>query len=589
MIPDPPLPESHPVIRVKRRLGRIRRYVARRWWARLNGREYRAWLAHTASMPPGSVDNAVPISVIVPVFNPPVGFLRECVTSVVDQTATNWQLIVSDDGSTDPAVRAFLDEFEALTESDGRIVVIREPNGGISVAQNRALQRVTSEYFGWLDHDDRLNPTAIAEFSTAISRAIEHGQPTPAVVYSDEDKIDPSGRHFELYCKPDYSPELLLTQMYLCHFTVFRTDDVRAVGGFDSSMDGAQDFDLALRLMHQWDGSRENSNVIHIHKPLYHWRAWEHSTAESIDAKPWAQQAAARAQQAHLERSGLGGTVAPSAIRGLNDVHPQAKVRPDEVCVIIPTAGTVDDYGIPFVDQAVSSIRECRGGSDLQIVVVTTGTLDPIAGVDQQVVAPDGSFNFARVINVGRRHTTRPWLFLLNDDTQAASPDAVSRILETASIPGVGIVGARLVYPDGRLQHAGIVMLPSGPTHVFIGARGDYPGYFGSTLTPRNYSAVTAAAMLVKTELFDALGGFDEEFARDYNDVDFCLRAWESGSRVAWSPYATFIHHEGASLVRRTPDPSESALFARRWGSIEVDPFYSPALHEGLGRLYQPR
>ena len=354
-------------------------------------------------------------------------------------------------------------------------------------------------------------------------------------------------------------------------------------------MDGAQDFDLALRLMNQWNGSRENSNVIHIHKPLYHWRAWELSTAESIDAKPWAQQAAARAQAAHLERSGLGGTVAPSAIRGLNDVHPQAKVRPDEVCVIIPTAGTVDDEGLRFVDKAVASIRECRGGSDLQIVVVTTGTLDPIAGVDQQVVAPEGNFNFSRVINIGRRHTTRPWLLLLNDDTQAASPDAVIRMLETASIPGVGIVGARLVYPDGRLQHAGIVMLPSGPTHVFIGARGDYPGYFGSTLTPRNYSAVTAAAMVVSSELFDALGGFDEEFARDYNDVDFCLRAWESGTRVAWTPYATFIHHEGASLVRRTPDPDESALFARRWGSLEFDPFYSPALHESLGRLYQPR
>jgi GT2 family glycosyltransferase len=580
VIPDPPLAESHPIIRAKRRLGRARRYLARRWWARLNGREYRAWLEESDKVRAGSVENAVPIAVIVPVFDPPLEFLQECIASVRNQSACHWQLIIVDDGSTSPEIQEYLAALEEQTSGDERVAVIRGVNAGISGAQNRGLDRVTCEYFGWLDHDDQLNPVAIESFSHAITDA----KAPPAVVYSDEDKIDARGCHFELYCKPDYSPELLLTQMYLCHFTVFRTSDVRDAGGFDSAMDGAQDFDLALRLMPGW--SREN--VVHVPKPLYHWRSWEQSTAQSIQAKPWAQQAAARAQYAHLLRSGLGGEVEPSTVAGLNEVHPEISVDPAEVCIIIPTAGVTDDAGVRFVDRAVDSLRDAHGGGDVEIVVVTTGDLQPIAGVDQQVTAPEGDFNFSRVINAGRQQTRQPWLLLLNDDIEAASPDVIMNLLETASIPGVGVVGSRLIYPDGRLQHAGIVILPSGPTHPFIGARAGHPGYFGSTLTPRNHAAVTAAAMLVRTSVFDSLGGFDEEFARDFNDVDFCLRAWEAGSRVAWTPYATFIHHEGVSLVRRSPDPRESELFSRRWGSMLPDPWYSGALHQSLGRLYQP-
>ena len=581
MIPDPPLPETHPVIRAKRRLGRIRRYAARRWWARRNGREYRAWLKNTQQSAPGSIGNKIPISVIIPVFNPPISFLRECVESVLGQTARNWQLIVSDDGSTDPAVSDFLDELTSRMADDDRVRVVRSENGGISAAQNRALEHVRYEYFGWLDHDDQLNRTAVEEFSARIAEA----STPPAVVYSDEDKIDASGRHFELYCKPDYSPELLLTQMYLCHFTVFRTDDVRRVGGFDSSMDGAQDFDLALRLSAEW----AVDDVLHIPLPLYHWRAWAQSTAESIEAKPWAQQATARAQRAHLQRTGIGGNVQPGPIAGLNEVHPQPAISLADVCVIIPTAGTRAADGERLVDRAVHSLRQANGGSDLEIVVVMTGELEPIAGVQQQVLAPPGPFNFSRVINVGRRQTSRPWLLLLNDDTEVATAESLERMLELTAIPGVGVIGATLVYPDSRLQHVGMVVLPSGPTHAFIGAAAGERGYFGSTLTPRNYAAVTAAAMLVDAAVFDDLEGFDEEFARDYNDVDFCLRAWRAGARVAWTPYATFIHHEGASLARRTADRGETDSFHRRWPSAVPDPWYSPALHQTIDRLYQPR
>ena len=570
------LPESHPLIRAKRRAGRVKRRIKRTWWERLNGREYRAWLADSRSRPAGSIDNEIPLAVVVPVFNPPVVFLAACLASVLDQTARNWQLIVSDDGSTDPKVRDFLSSFAAEHRDDPRVIVISGPNAGISAACNRGLDQVTTTWFGWLDHDDALNPRSIEIFSAALAR-----HPDTVVIYSDEDKIDSAGKHFELYCKPDFSPELLLTQMYLCHFTCFRTQEVLDVGGFRSEFDGAQDFDLALRLLPRLT----DANVRHVPLPLYHWRAWANSTALTIEAKPWAQQASERAQQDHLDRTS-GGTVGPSSVPGLNEVHPAVQAPP-LVSVIIPTAGATGVSG-RMVDVAVASLRKRETSVPLEIIAVTTGTLDAIDGVDVQVVL-EPPFNFSQAINTGRSHARGAFLFLLNDDTSVESDHPVLRLLEMTIDPRVGVVGARLTYPDGRLQHAGMVLLPSGPTHAHISRPGSFPGYFGSTLTPRNCSAVTAAAMLVRTSVFDELGGFDTKFARDFNDVDFCLRARQAGYRIAWTPYAHLTHHEGASIVRKKADPREQELFDRRWGSMGVDPYYSPALHQELSRLYEAR
>ena len=572
------LPETHPFVRAKRRAGRIKRYIKRKWWERNIGKQYRAWLEDSQSRPVGSTDNAVPISIIVPVFNPPPVFLDECLSSVLAQTARHWQLILSDDGSTDPDVQQLLDEFTREHADDPRITVIRGENGGISAAQNRALQKVSHGYFGWLDHDDQLNPRAIELMSKTIHESPRH----PQVVYSDEDKIDSKGEHFELYCKPDFSPELLLTQMYLCHFTVFDTELTKSVGGFRSEMDGAQDFDLALRLLPQL------TNVQHIAHPLYHWRAWSESTASSIDAKPWAQQAAARAQQDYLDRTG-GGSVTPSSVPGLNEVHPNISGRP-RVSVMIPTIGTISPAtDKPFVQEAIRTLREAESTIDLEFIVVTTGDLPPVPGADSQVVyRPDGPFNFAEAINLGRSHATGEYLLLLNDDVTAHQPDPILRTLEIAQRPGVGAVGAKLTYPDGRLQHSGIVVLPSGPTHVNISKPGNFPGYFGSTLTPRNYSAVTAAAMITATAAFDSVQGFDTTFARDFNDVDYCLRLREAAYRVAWTPYAHLTHHEGASIVRKAADPAELAEFQSRWATqFSCDPLYSRALNPELERIYE--
>jgi GT2 family glycosyltransferase len=410
----------------------------------------------------------------------------------------------------------------------------------------------------------------------------------PDAVYSDEDKISPRGEHFELYCKPSFSPELLLTQMYLCHFTAFRREQVAAVGGLRTSMDGAQDFDLALRLLPQLQ------RVVHIPHPLYHWRAWSESTALTIDAKPWAQQAAARAQQEHLDRTFGGGTVVPSHIQGLNEVHPRIVDAP-RVSVIIPTIGTPNDSGSGrFVDDAVASMIANESLTPLEFIIVTTGVIPDVVIADQgihtitHVRYLTDHFNFSEAINSGRQAASGDYLLLLNDDTTVAERNPVTMMLELGQIDAVGVTGAKLTYPDSRIQHVGMVLLPSGPTHAWIGEPGREYGYFGSLLTPRNYAAVTAAALLVRTSVFDAVHGFDLAFARDYNDVDFCLRVREQGYRVAWTPYAHFTHYEGATMARKKADAKEHALFTHRWnGILHEDPYYSLALNPHLQRIYE--
>ena len=232
---------------------------------------------------------------------------------------------------------------------------------------------------------------------------------------------------------------------------------------------------------------------------------------------------------------------------------------------------------------------------NLQIIIVTTGVIDPVYVAETgehtivHIVYDTEAFNFAEAINLGRTAATGDYLLLLNDDTTVAEPDPVTRMLEIGQIPEVGVTGCLLTYPDGKLQHVGIVMLPSGPTHAWIGKPGKEYGYFGSILTPRNYSAVTAAAMLVRTSVFDELGGFDTAFARDFNDIDFCLRAQAAGLRVAWTPYAHLTHHEGASIVRKRADVAEQALFEERWAGAVPDRYYSIALNEQLARIYEPK
>jgi GT2 family glycosyltransferase len=570
--------------KIRRPLGKLKRAIKRKFYERNIGKQYKAWLEQAQSTTPGSATFPTTISIVIPVYNPPIQFLTECIDSVKNQTATNWQLVVSNDGSTKQDVNDYLAHL--VQENHPQITILTNPNGGISAAINAGLNQCTGEYFGMLDHDDRLDPRCIEEFSKQID---EHDH--PVAIYSDEDKINTAGVHSELYCKPDFSPELLLTQMYLCHFTIWKTTMVKEAGGLRTHMDGAQDFDLALRLLPQLASS--TNHIVHIPLPLYHWRTWEHSTARSIEAKPWAQQAAQKAQQDYLNTTFGGGTAEPSSVQGLNEIHPSTNTTSSTlVSVIIPTIGTKNTKGnSTFVADAIRTLKEKETKAQLEFIVVTTGELPPIPGADTQITyTPTTTFNFSEAINLGAQHASNSsdYLLLLNDDTTAESQGPVTKLLELAQIDNVAAVGAKLTYPNGNLQHAGIILLPSGPTHPYIGKSGKDYGYFGATLTPRNYSAVTAAAMLVSKENFNHVNGFDTEFARDFNDVDFCLRLQQDNYRIAWTPYAHFTHHEGASLTRKAADPKEQQLFSDRWHTkYQRDPHYSPALNQQLQRIYE--
>ncbi len=565
---------------IRRPLGKLKRFIKKKLYERKIGKQYKAWLAQATETTPGSVTFPTTISIVIPVYNPPRDFLEQCVNSVLAQTASNWQLIISNDGSTNQDVIDYLTELGET--NNPQITILNNTNGGISAAINAGLDKATGEYFGMLDHDDTLDVRCIEEFSKSI-QVNNH----PEAIYSDEDKINPSNQHSGLYCKPDFSPELLLTQMYLCHFTIWKTQMVKEVNGLRSEMDGAQDFDLALRLLPQL--AAPSANVIHIPLPLYHWRAWSESTALSIEAKPWAQQSAARAQQDYLNTAFQGGTVEPSQVQGLNEIHPATPKT--KVTVIIPTALTVNHKTKkPFVFAAIDTLKQQETHTDFEIIVVTTNEQAPILGADKQVTYTTDNFNFAQAINLGAENADpqSEYLLLLNDDTEAIEPNPITRMLEIAQIENVAAVGAKLSYPDRKLQHVGIVMLPSGPTHPFIAKSKSEYGYFGSALTPRNYSAVTAAAMLTSKKAFEEVNGFDTQFARDFNDVDYCLKLRAKNYRIAWTPYAHFTHHEGVSIHRKAANPQEAQLFNDRWQNECVsDPYYSPALNPKLERMYE--
>ncbi len=565
---------------IRRPLGKLKRFIKKKLYERKIGKQYKAWLAQATETTPGSVTFPTTISIVIPVYNPPRDFLEQCVNSVLAQTASNWQLIISNDGSTKQEV---IDYLTDLGETNNpQITILNNTNGGISAAINVGLDKATGEYFGMLDHDDTLDVRCIEEFSKSI-QVNNH----PEAIYSDEDKINPSNQHSGLYCKPDFSPELLLTQMYLCHFTIWKTKMVKEANGLRSEMDGAQDFDLALRLLPQL--AALSAKVIHIPLPLYHWRAWSESTALSIEAKPWAQQSAARAQQDYLNTAFEGGTVEPSQVQGLNEIHPATPKT--KVTVIIPTALTVNHKTKkPYVFQAIKTLKEQETHTDFEVIVVTTNEQAPIPGADKQVTYTTDNFNFAQAINLGAENADphSEYLLLLNDDTEAIEPNPITRMLEIAQIENVAAVGAKLSYPDRKLQHVGIVMLPSGPTHPFIAKSKSEYGYFGSALTPRNYSAVTAAAMLTSKKAFEEVNGFDTHFARDFNDVDYCLKLRAKNYRIAWTPYAHFTHHEGVSIHRKAANPQEAQLFNDRWQNECVsDPYYSPALNPKLERMYE--
>jgi GT2 family glycosyltransferase len=518
------------------------------------------------------------ISVITPVYNVSGEYLARCVESVRAQYYPFWELCLCDDGSTSKETLEVLEGYRGI---DPRIKIVRlERNQGIAAASNRAVEISTGDYVAMLDNDDELAPDALYEVVKAIQ-----GNPDIDFLYTDEDKIDEDGELVDHFFKPDWSPEHLLSVMYLLHLLVVRKDLFYAAGGFRSEFSGAQDYDLALRL------STMAHAIHHVPKILYHWRKLRGSAAEFVEAKPEALDAGRRALQDHLWRNNIDAVVDEGQIEGTFRVRHRIRENPlASLCIMASnTRAKVAGRGeIDLVANFVKSIAEKTDYPNYEIVVVddanlTEGTLTALAGLPCRRVSftePNRPFNFAKKANFAFRQARGRHVVLLNDDMEVIAPEWLSAMIEFTQQEEIGAVGARLLFPDDSIQHVGLVIgVNGGAAHAFHRFPGGFVGYNAYTHLIRNYSAVSAACMAARLDVIEALGGFDEQFAVDYNDVDFCLRAIQHGYRIVYTPYAELYHFEGTSIRRTAQDPREVSLFLSRWADrMRHDPYYNPNL-----------
>ena len=525
------------------------------------------------------------ISIVMPVYNPDLVYLSAAINSVRAQIYQNWQLCIADDASTNPLVAQTLKEHAA---ADSRIkLTFRERNGHIAACSNSALQLAEGEWVALLDQDDLLPEHALAVVAATI-----RDHPEAGLMYSDEDKIDQSGARCSPFFKPDWNPELLLGQNYISHLGLYRRALLQEIGGFREGYEGSQDHDLALRCAEKL----QSAQIRHIPRVLYHWRMIEGSAAAIGGAKPYAQKAARQAIAGHLQRKNIPGTVVPCpenpywyrVIYHLPSPTPL-------VSVIIPTRDQV-----VLLKRCLTSLRENTDYAPIEIVIVDNGSREPethalFRDLSQnpsvQILTDTDEFNFSRLINQGARAARGEILALMNNDVETEKTGWLREMVSHAIRPEVGAVGARLWYPDGRLQHAGVVLgLHGVASHAFqrFPPQPIAPMHRTFVLS-QNYSAVTAACMVLRKAVFDDLGGFDENLPNNFNDVDFCLRLRERGWQVIWTPYADLIHHESASrgrdsgLAERTLWSSEAAEMQKRWGEqLQRDPFYNPNLSHSI-------
>ena len=590
---DRPLPVSLPALEPQTRWSGTESYLS-------DGR-YPSWVELYDTLDPATREaiasrvaalNDPPlVSIICPVFNTPEDYLRQAIESVRAQIYTNWELCISDDCSTEPHVAKVLDEY---VELDARIRVVRRAeNGHISASSNSALDLASGTWIGLMDHDDLLAEHALAVAVTALAAV-----PDAGILYSDEDHITGDGTRADPYFKPDHDPLLILGQNYFSHLTMMRMDLVRQVGGFRPGVEGSQDWDLVLRILEVV----QPSQVVHVPHVLYHWRSHPDSTASSLSAKPYVVEASRRVVQEHLDRLGVQATA--TTIRGssFNRIKWTPDTDPPLVSIVVlPRSG-------PRFCRSIDSIRTRTTYSNFEIVVLDDGAFRPPM---RQYLRDH--FEWLRVVehrhdisdsaqrNVAATAARGDILCFVHDDIEVLTASWLEELVGTLSFPGIGAVGAKLLYPDLTIQHAGIVVGIGGtvgnPYRLHFDSIS--PGYFGRLMLTQCPSAVSWSCMAVRREAFDAVGGFDEEhFTGVFGDVDFCLRLNGAGWRTGWTPHAEVIHFERPEDSRI--DGENAARFDRdirrlqsSWAAwVENDPAYNPNLslaHESYPLAWPPR
>ena len=483
-------------------------------------------------------------------------------------------MILVDDGSPKAETRAYLREL-AHPQIRAKFSLA---NQGISGATNAALDEARGDYVVFLDNDDVLTPDCLFELAERIAAT------DADYVYSDEDKLDASGAYVEPFFKPDWSPDTMMSTMYTCHVSCARRSLVEAVGRLGSEFDGAQDYDLILRV------TERANRIEHIAKVLYHWRILPTSTAGAMEAKPYAIEAAQRCKEEALLRRGLAGEMeymdrVPGQFRV--NYHPD---RGQMVSIVIPSK---NNHAV--LRRCLDSIRSLTAHPNYEIVLIDNDSTDPatldyvgsLAGKDRIVsLCSPGGFNFSAINNLGVRHANGRQLLFLNDDTEVLQPDWLDRMAGYAQLRHVGAVGAKLLYPNGFIQHCGVLNLQTGPCHAFLNGDADYPDYFGRHLLEYNWTAVTAACLMVDRDKFLAVGGFDEAVPVAYNDVELCFRLLEHGWYNVVCQAVRLVHHESLSRGADVADPVKAARLTRDWRRlyakhpqmVDHDAFHSPNL-----------
>lgn len=506
------------------------------------------------------------ISVVTPVYDVAEVWLRACVDSVLAQSYERWELCLVNDGSKAPHVAPVLASYAAR---DRRIRVETLPhNSGITAASARGLQMARGDFVALLDHDDALSRDALAEVVRLLNQ-----DPCLDLVYSDEDRLEPNGRRVEPFFKPDWSPDLLLSMNYICHLGVYRRSVLEQVGGFRPGYDGSQDWDLVLRF------TEATQRIGHVPRMLYHWRKVPSSVAAGGEAKLYAFTAGQRAVEDALRRRGRPGKVEMTTL-GRYRVRYALEHEP-KVSILIPTRDRAD-----ILRTCIESILAKSTYANYEILVLDNDseeqeTLALLAGLR----APHRSVRFARpfnwsaINNFGVEQARGEYLVLLNNDTEVIEPGWIEAMLGHAQHPEVGVVGAKLLYPDGHVQHAGVIVgIGETAGHAFKGIEGSDPGYIGMAAVARNYSAVTGACMMVRRDVFESVGGIDEHYEVAYSDIDFCLKVTRRGLRVVFTPDALLYHHESATRGELDP-PEDKRRFRERWAEVIArDPFYNPNL-----------
>jgi GT2 family glycosyltransferase len=553
-----------------------------RYWKR---RRYGAGYTYTPPPRPQDIEKTItelarqPVfSIVVPLYNTPQDVFSKMLESVLGQWYPRWELILVDDKSPLPSVRQGMEKI-----SDPRVKnIFPEKNEGISGATNHGLAAATGDYIVFLDHDDELTPDCLFELARCAA------EQDPDYIYSDEDKILADGRFGDVFFKPDWSPDALMSTMYTCHVSCVRRSMLAEVGGLRPEFDGSQDWDFILRV------TEKTRRIAHIAKVLYHWRAVPGSAAADHNAKPYAIEAGRRAQIAALERRNLAATVEELPnLPGHHRIHYAMRGQP-LVSIIIPSKNNG-----PVLSRCIDTIRQNSSYRHFEIVLLDNGSseagtldyLETLANApDIKMVRHDAPFNYSGLNNLGARKAAGEILLFLNDDTEVLTPDWIERMAGYAQLDHVGSVGAKLLYPGGReIQHGGVLNLAHGPDHAFLRRDADDPGYFLRNIIEYDWAAVTGACMMIERRKFDAAGGFDENFPVAYNDVDLCFRLLDKGLYNVVCQAVRLIHHESLSRGNDSADQQKLqrlaleriSLYIKHPRFLHRDPFHNANLDPG--------